>query len=36
MADIEANGIRVHYELSSDENRPVVMLSNSLGTNLAM
>jgi 3-oxoadipate enol-lactonase len=36
MAEVEANGIRVRYELSGDEGRPVVMLSNSLGTNLAM
>jgi 3-oxoadipate enol-lactonase len=36
MPEIETNGIRVHYELSGQEDRPVVMLSNSLGTNHAM
>jgi 3-oxoadipate enol-lactonase len=36
MAEIETNGIRVHYEMSGNEGRPVIMLSNSLGTNLAM
>jgi 3-oxoadipate enol-lactonase len=36
MPEIEANGIRMRYELSGGGDRPVVMLSNSLGTNRAM
>jgi 3-oxoadipate enol-lactonase len=36
MPKIEANGIQLHYELAGPENRPVVLLSNSLGTRLEM
>jgi 3-oxoadipate enol-lactonase len=36
MPKIEANGIRLHYELAGPANAPVVMLSNSLGTRLEM
>lgn len=32
----EANGIRIHYERSGKEGAPVVVLSHSLGSNLAM
>jgi len=33
---IKANGIDIHYRLDGPENGPVVMLSNSLASNLAM
>ena len=33
---IEANGIRMNYELSGKENAPVVALSHSLGSSLVM
>jgi 3-oxoadipate enol-lactonase len=33
---IKANGIQMNYELSGRENDPVVMLSHSLGSSLAM
>jgi 3-oxoadipate enol-lactonase len=33
---INANGIRMNYELSGNKNAPVVMLSHSLGSSLAM
>jgi 3-oxoadipate enol-lactonase len=36
MPHAEANGIRIHYELSGPADAPVVMLSNSLGTRLEM
>src|SRR5271154_4738869 len=36
MADIEAGGTKFHYLFEGPANAPVVMLSNSLGTNLAM
>lgn len=36
MAYARANGIRIRYELTGREDQPVVMLSNSLGTDLAM
>lgn len=32
----EANGIRIHYQRSGKEGAPVVVLSHSLGSNLAM
>lgn len=32
----EVNGTRIHYRLDGDEGRPVVMLSNSLASNLHM
>jgi 3-oxoadipate enol-lactonase len=32
----EANGIRIHYELSGKKGGPVVILSHSLGSNVAM
>ena len=32
----EANGIRIHYELSGKKGGPVVILSHSLGSNMAM
>jgi 3-oxoadipate enol-lactonase len=36
MADIEVSGTKFHYLFEGPANAPVVMLSNSLGTNLAM
>ena len=33
---IEANGIKMHYELSGREGSPVVILSHSLGSSLSM
>ena len=33
---IKANGIRIHYELSGKRDAPVVVLSHSLGSSLAM
>jgi 3-oxoadipate enol-lactonase len=36
MPKIEANGVQLYYELDGSANRPVVMLSNSLGTRLEM
>jgi 3-oxoadipate enol-lactonase len=36
MPRIQANGIQLHYEIAGPEGRPVVMLSNSLGTRLEM
>jgi 3-oxoadipate enol-lactonase len=36
MPRIQANGIQLHYELTGPADRPVVMLSNSLGTRLEM
>jgi 3-oxoadipate enol-lactonase len=36
MPHVEANGIRIYYELSGPADAPVVMLSNSLGTRLEM
>lgn len=33
---VEANGIRIHYEMSGKKDAPVVVLSHSLGSNLAM
>ncbi|MEM7022944.1 MAG: 3-oxoadipate enol-lactonase [Pseudomonadota bacterium] len=36
MPHVQANGIRIHHELSGPPDAPVVMLSNSLGTRLDM
>jgi 3-oxoadipate enol-lactonase len=36
MPRIQANGIRLYYELAGPADAPVVMLSNSLGTRLEM
>jgi 3-oxoadipate enol-lactonase len=36
MASAEANGAQVHYELSGPASAPVLVFSNSLGTNLTM
>ncbi len=36
MAFADLDGIRIHYELEGDAVRPVLVLSNSLGSNLAM
>ena len=36
MPFVEANGLRIHYSLSGEPAAPVVVLSNSLGTNLTM
>jgi 3-oxoadipate enol-lactonase len=36
MPKIQANGIRLYYELAGPADAPVVMLSNSLGTRLEM
>ena len=33
---IQANGIRIHYELDGLPSAPVITLSNSLATNLSM
>ncbi len=36
MPFLELKGARIHYKLSGPEQAPVLMFSNSLGTNLAM
>jgi 3-oxoadipate enol-lactonase len=36
MPKIQANGIQLYYELTGPADRPVVLLSNSLGTRLEM
>jgi 3-oxoadipate enol-lactonase len=36
MPEINANGCMIHAELTGPEGAPVLMLSNSLGTNLHM
>jgi 3-oxoadipate enol-lactonase len=36
MAFIEVKGGRLHYQLDGPEGAPVIVLSNSLGTNMAM
>lgn len=36
MATIQADGCPIHVEVAGDEHAPVLMLSNSLGTNLHM
>jgi 3-oxoadipate enol-lactonase len=36
MPDINANGVSIHVEVEGPEGAPVLMLSNSLGTNLHM
>lgn len=36
MANLELKDVRVHYELAGSENGPVLVFSNSLGTNLGM
>ncbi|MEW6669588.1 MAG: 3-oxoadipate enol-lactonase [Thermodesulfobacteriota bacterium] len=36
MMYIQANGIRIHYELEGSSSAPVMTLSNSLATNLSM
>lgn len=36
MPFVDANGIKINYEIEGAENAPVLMLSNSLGTNLHM
>jgi 3-oxoadipate enol-lactonase len=36
MPKIQANGIQLYYELTGPTDRPVVLLSNSLGTRLEM
>jgi len=36
MPFLERKDIRIYYEISGPENAPVLLLSNSLGTNLSM
>jgi len=36
MPLLEANGLKIHHALSGDASAPVVVLSNSLGTNFTM
>ena len=36
MPDINADGCPIHVEVEGRENAPVLMLSNSLGTNMHM
>ena len=36
MPILEANGININYQIDGADNAPVLMLSNSLGTNLHM
>ncbi len=36
MPFVESSGLRIHYSLSGKADAPVVVLSNSLGTNLTM
>ena len=36
MPFVEIGDLRTHYELTGDNTQPVLMLSNSLGTNLSM
>jgi 3-oxoadipate enol-lactonase len=36
MPKVQANGVQLHYELAGPADAPVVMLSNSLGTQLEM
>ena len=36
MPEINADGCPIHVEVEGPENAPVLMLSNSLGTTLAM
>lgn len=36
MPTLEANGIQIHYQIDGADTAPVLMLSNSLGTNLHM
>jgi 3-oxoadipate enol-lactonase len=36
MPEVEINGARIHYQFDGPESAPVVLLSNSLGTNLHM
>ena len=36
MPAIEANGIKMNYQIDGADNAPVLMMSNSLGTNLHM
>jgi 3-oxoadipate enol-lactonase len=36
MPAIEANGIKINYQIDGADNAPVLMFSNSLGTNLRM
>ena len=36
MPDIDADGCMIHAEVEGPERAPVLMLSNSLGTNLHM
>ncbi len=36
MPEINADGCRIHVELEGPQDAPVLMLSNSLGTNLHM
>src|SRR5216684_5926971 len=36
MPFIESDGARIHYRFDGNEGGPVVMFSNSLGTNLSM
>ena len=36
MSFVELNGVRIHYELAGPENAPVLVFSNSLGTDLSM
>jgi 3-oxoadipate enol-lactonase len=36
MPDVEVNGCRLHYEFDGPEGAPLILFSNSLGTNLHM
>jgi hypothetical protein len=36
MPDIDADGCMIHAEVEGPERAPVLMLSNSLGTNLLL
>lgn len=36
MPEIELHDVRIHYEFDGRQDRPTLVLSNSLGTNLAM
>lgn len=36
MADIDVNGVRLHYRFDGPEDAPVLVLANSLGTDLGM
>lgn len=36
MPTFETHGVKIHYELSGDQDRPILVLGNSLGSNLRM